>query len=136
MKINYPNSIKSIILKYLIGLFFAVSLALLSSFTFDLISRAGFYFEFGGDKSVIFIMICFGIPFGSVTGFIIADKYISKIAKINWGGIILGCLFSSVFGLVSSIAIIMNFDSQAIFIIPVVVSFIALIGYQVTYIFK
>ncbi len=128
---NISNSEnKDIFLKFIFGLAFAVILGIISMAGANALNASGINIDLGGCKSNVFIPLIFGIPSGSILGFIIFEKYIRKDKKIKLLKVVLGFLLSAIFGFISSIALLDYIGGRAIFFILVMIVILALGGYQ------
>ncbi len=133
MKPEHTKGSQSILLKFALGLFFAVTFGFALGFGVDALLNAGIFMNFGGDKSSAFIALFFGIPAGSMIGFTIIDRKIEKRIKTNWSGIVLGTISCAFLGTIGSAALLDFIGEKAIFVIPVMMVLLALGSYQATH---
>ncbi len=121
---------KEIFQKFILGLVFAVIFGIISIVGVNTLNASGINIDLGGCKSNVFISLIFGIPAGSIIGFITFEKYIGKDKRFKLRSIILGFLLSSILGFISSVALLDYIGGSGIFCIPVMMVVLALGGYQ------
>lgn len=136
MNADNTKKLPAIMLKFLSGLFLAIVFGFALGFAVNALSRVGVFLDFGGDKSNVFIPLFFGVPLGSVLGFVMIDKKIGKKTKINWSGIVLGIISCAFLGVIGSTVLLDLIGGTAIFFIPIMMVLLALVGYQATYKYK
>ena len=132
MEINNSKILLNFVLKFIFGLFFSIIFGISFAFGVDTIKIVGVFLNFGGDKTNVIFPLFFGIPLGSVIGFMFFDKVILKFSKINWKGIVLGFLWSAIFGTILSLILIDKYGSSLVFYLPILMVLIAFLGYQLT----
>jgi hypothetical protein len=133
------NIIKShsILMKFTLGLLLALAFGLALSFGLDSAADEGISFNFGGDKSNAFIVLFFGVPSGSIIGFVIIDRIIGNNAKTSWAGIVLGLISCVLLGGIGSVTLLDSMGGEkAIFVIPIMMVLLALGGYEVPNIYR
>ena len=90
----------------------------------------GIEVDFGGDKSNVFVALFFGMPLGSILGFLLVDRLVYEIQKYNILGIIVGLAASMILGGIGSILFLDAIGGKAIILIPFMIVCISLVGYQ------
>ncbi len=111
------------------GLGLLVFCALIFSLIGVALSNAIDTFNLGGDKAGP-IWGIFGMPFGSVIGFLLIDKIYYHMKENNVFGMIIGFLCGFFFGGVGGLFLLDLIGGRAILLIPLLTVCFCLIGYQ------
>ncbi len=86
---------------------------------------------FGGDKAGVVWAIVFGMPLGSVIGFLVIDKFLYHYPRNNVLGMIIGFFCGSVFVIIGGGFLLDLMGWKAIPIILLLVVCFCLTGYQI-----
>jgi hypothetical protein len=122
---------RRIIYKIGAGLVLSVFGALIFSLIGVVLSNAIVTVNLGGDKAGPIWGIIFGMPFGSVVGFLLIDKIFYQFQKNNIFGMTIGFLCGFVFGGIGGLFLLDLIGGEAIFLIPLLIVCFSLIGYQI-----
>jgi hypothetical protein len=122
---------RRIIYKICTGLVISVIGGLIFSLIGNALSNAIETPVYGGDKAGIVWAIVFGMPLGSVIGFLLIDKPLYHFPRNNMLGMIIGFSCGSVFGIVGGGFLLDLIRGKAILIIPLLVVCFCLKGYQI-----
>ena len=86
--------------------------------------------DFGGDKGVILFPLFFGMPLGSVLGFLIVDKTILKIQELSSYSAIIAFI-AGIIGCFISLFLLDLLGGNSIYLVPILVVGFGLAGYSI-----
>jgi hypothetical protein len=122
-------NIKQIIIEYVTGLITSIIGFFVFSMLFNLPWASKLGSSFGGDKTSLFAGLLLGLPIGSLVGIFFIDKFLFKIHGHNLWGVALGFLLSFILGGISGVFLLDKIGNFGVFVIPLLICFLSLLGY-------
>ncbi|MGZ6208472.1 MAG: hypothetical protein ACXWMS_13075 [Syntrophales bacterium] len=122
---------RRIIYKIGAGLVLSFFSALIFSLIGGVLSDAIVTVNLGGDKAGPIWGIIFGMPLGSVIGFLLIDKIFYQFEKNNILGMTIGFLCGFAFGGIGGLFLLDLIGGKAILLIPLLTVCFCLTGYQI-----
>jgi glycerol uptake facilitator-like aquaporin len=90
-------------------------------------------FDFGGDKSGIFIAIFAILPIGSLAGIYLVDRQFFSFQGYNLVGIVIGFILSFLVGGITSVLLLDKLGFFAAFLVPFIIVGLSLLGYYLPF---
>ena len=104
---------------------------LLFYYIYKSMSALHFDIKFGGDKGIVLFPLFFGVPLGTVIGYMFIDKVFQKNHKLKIVAGLIGW-FASVLGVFISLFLISSKGLTGLVLTPFIVAAVGLVGYSIT----